>query len=117
MHLEIIKDAAARPTALPPSERVAMVSPEDDDEGHYQSSYGRRQTAAYTNRDAEEAQDRLQARLELSSTQLGANVDSLQFADDDSLFADTVASDALQPPYSYPSYTMGPMEITLVNNK
>ena len=69
MHLEIIKDAAAaRPTALPPSERaglVAMVSPEDD-EGHYQSSYGRRQTAAYTNRDAEEAQDRLQAWLELS---------------------------------------------------
>ena len=44
-------------------------------------------------------------------------MDSLQFADDDSLFADTVASDALQPPYSYPSYTMGPMEITLVNGK
>ena len=71
MHLEIIKDAAARPTArdLPPSERVAMVSPEDG-EGHYQSSYGRRQTAAYTNRDAEEAQDRLQARLELSKLYL-----------------------------------------------
>ena len=43
-------------------------------------------------------------------------MDSLQLADD-SLFADTVASDALQPPYSYPSYTMGPMEITLVNVK
>ena len=63
MHLEIIKEAAA----LLPSRRasgVAMVSPEDeDDEGHYQSSYGRRQTAAYTNRD-EEARDRLQARRE-----------------------------------------------------
>ena len=44
-------------------------------------------------------------------------MDSLQLADDDSLFADTVASDALQPPYSYPSYTMGPMEITLVSGK
>ena len=43
-------------------------------------------------------------------------MDSLQLPDD-SLFADTVASDALQPPYSYPSYTMGPMEITLVNGK
>ena len=40
-----------------------MVSPEDEDDGHYQSSYGRRQTAAYTNRD-EEARDRLQARRE-----------------------------------------------------
>ena len=46
-----------------------MVSPEDGDGGHYQSSYGRRQTAAYTNRDAEEAQDRLQARREEPGSQ------------------------------------------------